>query len=341
MKVSFVYAGRRGSALECTLALHALAQVMGWDSEVILSSDNSRADLARKTCPEAKFANFLSPLQLLSLRKRLSQRISFFTMVSPKMAPLFLSLRSPKVFYFHATYDYAYSKRGLKDAFHELLHGAIIRSSTLAVATQPSLARQIEKRLGVHAQVFPHPPYSSIPPAFFSGEKAVKLPFRKGEYFLNFGEISRESKGTGLLLEAAAGTQLPMVLAGRRKGVPKAENIFHIDRWADDAELYYLVKNCRAVVLPYLLRSQFSGCLALAFHFRKPVLAPGTEAFSDWVEEGKTGWLFSHADARSLRLKMQQIASGKLKFSSSAIAAKEKEREEMTADALSRLLSQL
>lgn len=341
MDVFFVYAGRKGSNLECAIALSEIARRAGVNSRLVLSADNERAWLARKLYPSAKFVDFFSPPQALELRSELERGISVFTMVSPKMAPIFLTLPSPKLFYFHATYDYSYSKRGLREAFHELLHDALIRSSTITAATQPALASQIEKRLKVHARVLPHPPYSPIKPDFFSAQKPIKLPFKKGTYFLNFGEISRESKGTSLLIEAARGTKLPVVLAGARKGVPKAKNIFHINRWLEDAELHWLVKNCRAVVLPYLLESQFSGCLALAFHFKKPVLAPNTEAFEGWVGEGRTGWLFEHGSAKSLRGKMKWIASSKPRIAAAAIAAKEKEREKATSEALCRLVSSL
>jgi len=333
-RISFIYPGRRGSALECTLALHAIALRMGWDSQIVLSRDNTRAGIVRELYPEARFADFFSPRQIASLRRSLAGRMAFFTMMSPKMLPLFLSLPSRKIFYFHATYDYSYSPRTARDALNEALHWLLIRNSTVAAATQPGLARQIRKHVGVDALVLPHPPYSPIRGAFFSGEKAVKLPFGKEEYFLNFGEIARESKGTGLLLEAVRGTGLQVVLAGRRDGVKPARNLFHINRWVDDAELYWLVKNCRAVVLPYMLRSQFSGCLALAFHFRKPVIAPDTETFSGWVEEGKTGWLFSHSSAASLRSRMLEVSRGDASFSAGEIARVEKENEKRSEHGL-------
>jgi glycosyltransferase involved in cell wall biosynthesis len=312
---------------------------MGMDSELVLSSDNERTELVRSIYSDAKLVNFFAPGQLLNLRRSLAGRAAFFTMISPKMLPLFLSLPPPKIFYFHATYDYTYSKRGMRDAYYELLHEVLIHTSTITAATQPGLARQIKEKLGVHARVLPHPPYSPISPSFFAGEKEVRLPFKKGEYFLNFGEISRESKGTRLLIEAVQGTQLQVVLAGRREGVESARNVFHINRWVEDDELYWLIKNCRAVVLPYLLRSQFSGCLALAFHFKKPVLAPDTEAFSGWVEEGRTGWLFRCGDASNLQRKMEGVAFRGVKFSQGAIAAKEKEQENATARTLGKLLA--
>ena len=338
MQVFFVYAGRQGSNLECAIALYTLATEAGFDSTLVLSKDNARAARVQKLYPQAEFYDFFSPADFLRLKKRLEAGITFFTIMSPKIVPLALSLGTPKIFYFHATYDYTYSKKTARDLFHELLHLVLIKSSNSVVATQPSLARQIKEKIGVGAGVLPHPPYSPIKPAFFSAKRQVRLPFKSGEYFLNFGEISRMSKGTGLLLDAAEGTKLPIVLAGRRKGVKPASNVFHLDRWVNDGELHYLVKNCKCVVLPYLLRSQFSGCLALAFHFGKPVLAPNTEAFEGWVEEGKTGWLFEHGDAADLREKMRQVAAGKLKFGKSAIEKKEKEMALLTRKRLVELL---
>jgi len=118
-----------------------------------------------------------------------------------------------------------------------------------------------------------------------------------------------------------------MVIAGKRKPIVPAKNIVHLNRWVPDSELHHLIKNCRCVVLPYLVSSQFSGCLALAFHFKKPVLAPFSPAFEKWIEEGKTGWLFSQGDWRDLAEKMRKIDSGELSFSPAAIEKKEKEME--------------
>ncbi len=341
MGISFIYAGRRGSGLEATLALHSIARKCGFSSQLILSQDNERAALVRKLYPEAKFFNFLSPSSILSLRHSLKGRIAFFTMVSPKMLPLFLSLPSKKVFYFHASYDYSLSGRKMRDHLHDLMHDVLIKNSSLTLATQKDLARQIKERLGVDAQVFPHPPYSPIKPSFFSEEEEVKLPFGRGSYFLNFGEISRPSKGSRLLLEAVQGTNLKVVLAGRLEGVINSKNTFHLNRWVSDGELHHLIKNCRAVALPYILKSQFSGCLALSFHFRKSVLAPDSQAFAGLVEEGKTGWLFKRADAGSLKEKMKSIAAGRKTDFSAAIAQKEKEMEAATARRLKEIAKQL
>ncbi|MCX8179736.1 MAG: hypothetical protein N3E38_03340, partial [Candidatus Aenigmarchaeota archaeon] len=86
--------------------------------------------------------------------------------------------------------------------------------------------------------------------------------------------------------------------------VYSSRNILHINKWVEDSLLHTLIKNCKAVILPYLITSQFSGCAALAFHFRKPILASRIPAFEEWVDEGKTGWFFSVGGYNDLSEKM-------------------------------------
>jgi glycosyltransferase involved in cell wall biosynthesis len=341
MGVCFIYAGRRGSNLECAIALHAIAKKSGFASRLVLSSDNERLGAVLALYPEAEVCNFFSLADILALRKSLNGETAFFTMLSPKIVPLFLSLSSPKIFYFHSTYDYSQTKKTTQDAYHEFLHATLIKNSTKTVATMPELALQIKRELGVDAEALPHPPYSPIKPSFFPADDAIPLPFRKGDYFLNFGEISRPSKGTDFLLGAVRGTNLRVVLAGKKASVGRLPNVFHLDRWVSDGQLRFLVKNCRCVALPYLLRSQFSGCLALAYHYKKPVLAPNSEAFAGLVDEGKTGWLFKHGDEGDLRARMLEIASGKAKFSARAIDEKERRMEKATAQKLAEILKRI
>lgn len=339
MKICFVYAGRQGSNLECALALYGIAKEMGHDARLVLSEDNGRKKPVEKLYPQAQFFNFLSPSHMLKLGKELEGGIAFFTMLSPKIMPLLLSVRAKRIFYFHATYDYSYEKGGLAGKYFEMLHKIALKSADVVVATQHPLAWQIRAQTGVEAQVLSHPPYSTVKGGFFAQEEKVKLPFAKGEYFLNFGEIGRASKGTDVLLRAAKNSELKIVLAGKHAGVEAGENVFHLNRWVSDGELYYLVKNCRAVVLPYLLSSQFSGCLALAYHFKKPVVAPFSAAFEKDVEDRKSGLFFSQGDWKDLEAKMLFIQRGKIKFSAGGIGRKEKEMEMRTRKELAQLLN--
>lgn len=335
MTFYFVYSGKRGSNLECALALYEIARSLKIDPQLILSSDNERAEKVKSLYPEARFVNFYSILEVLKLKKELDGQLAFFTMYSPKIIPLFLLLKSKKIFYFHATYDYSFSKKKISDYFSDFFQDILIKNSTATFATQWPLAWQICIRLGKEAEEFPHPPYSSIRKGFFDEETRVDLPFN--DYFLTFGGLDRPSKGTEVLLKAIKGTNLNTIFAGKCKQLPKDKNIVHLNRWVSDGELYYLIKNCKSVVLPYLVPSQFSGCLALAFYFRKPILAPFLPTFEHLIEEDKTGWFFSSGNPDSLRNKMEKIWTGRAQFDTHAIAAKEKEMNEATKNKLKEL----
>jgi len=336
MEVFFIYAGKRGSNLECAIALHEAAGQLGLGSHLVISKDNPRAGRVKALYSETLVCDFFSVGEMLRLRKRLGGGIAFFTMISPKMMPLFLSLSSKKAIYFHATFDYSFSRKKPGDYLMDFLHGLTIQGSTLAVATQYPLAWQIRLKLGKEAEVLPHPPYSGIKKRFFTGEKEVVLPFK--DYFLDFGGIDRPSKGTDVLLKAMEKGGFKVVLAGKRKGIAQREGLMHIDRWTSDEELNWLVKNAKCVVLPYLVSSQFSGCLALAYHFKKPVLAPFSPAFEHLIDEGRTGWFFSQGDWEDLGEKMRKISEGRLTWSADAIAQKEAQMEALTKKGLERIL---
>ncbi|MCX6770016.1 MAG: glycosyltransferase [Candidatus Micrarchaeota archaeon] len=341
--VSFIYAGKLGSGLEATLTLYEAAKREGFSCRLVLSTDNSRRALVERIYPEAKFINFLSPAEVLAEARVLSGNIAFFTMISPKMFPLFFAARAKRIFYFHASYDRAFNPPGassiFSDKYFDILHSLAIRNSDLVVATQHPLAWQVKVRFGKEAASLLHPPFSVLRKGMFDESKKVALPFSPGGYFLDFGGLDRPYKGTDVLLKAVDGTHLPTVLAGKAKLPPHGKNVFHMCGWLSDGEMHFLVKNAKCVVLPYLSASQFSGCMALAFHFGVPVVAPFCPAFEGWIEEGKTGWFFPQGDWRGLRAKMESVASGKAKFSKSAIAGKEKEMESKSRAEIRKILA--
>ena len=331
VSASYIYAGARGGGLETTLCLYEASLRAGIRSRLVLSKDNVRRKLVERLYPEAEFISFSSPSEIRREAARLEGTAAFFTMISPKMFPLFLTVRARKIFYFHASYDTSYSPSRLgsilSDRYFDLLHSVAIRNSDFVVATQYPLAWQIRVRFGKQAIGMQHPPYSLLRRGFYDECEEVGLPFAPGTYFLDFGGLDRPYKGTSVLLQAVEGTSIPTVFAGKAGRKIEGKNIVHIDRWLSDGEMHYLVKNARAVVVPYLISSQFSGCMALAFRFGVPVVAPFCPAFEGWIEEGKTGWFFPQGDWHGLRAKMEKIASGSAKFSKVSIARKEKEME--------------
>jgi glycosyltransferase involved in cell wall biosynthesis len=258
-------------------------------------------------------------------------------MLSPKLVPLYMLLKSKKIFYFHATYDYSFSKPTLYDVVMEKVSEFLMYKSDLVLATQHPLAWQLRLRLGIDAKVLHHPTYHPIKKSFFDEEKSISLPFK--DYFLYFGGIDRVSKGTDVLIEAVNGSDIPVVLAGRgKKDYSNSKNILHINRWVSDAELFYLVKNSKAVVLPYLVSSQFSGCLAVAYRFGKPVIAPFCNSFQNYIKPARTGLFFEQGNSMDLKEKLEEFDH--YKFDSKYIHELDSSLSSRTLAELSKILAE-
>lgn len=339
MALFFIYPGSKGGGLESTLGPYELAKELGYDARLFLSKDNVRRSLIERVYPEAELFDFSSPGDVLEMKKKIGDGWAFFTMISPKMIPLYFSIRGRKIFYYHATYDYSFSRRTFNDAIMDFFHDRVIKSSTLTLAPQHPIAWQVRIRLGKNAEVFPHPPYI-LREGVFEAEKPVALPFEK--YFLYFGDVTRPAKGIGVLLRALEDCpQLRAIIAGKGGSIPKRENISHMDGWIDDGAMHYLVKKSQCVVLPYLVSSQFSGCLALSFHFGTPVIGSRVPTFEDWIDEDRTGWFFPSGDHEALAEKMLEVVEGKRKFSREAIAEKELEMKEKSKKRLKEIMEKI
>jgi len=330
-EVCFIYAGSRGVGLDSALALYGTSLKAGYKTRLILSDDNARADLVAGIYPEAEFYDFSSLGDIRAMRREISGNIAFFTMISPKIIPLFLEKKAKKIFYFHATYDTSLERQSIggaaSQAYFNLLHWIAIRNSDLVAATQYPLAWQIYARFGKQATAIAHPPFSCVREGMFAASTKFDLPRKSGSYFLDFGGIDRLSKGTELLFKAVSKTGIPTVFAGRTGLELSGGNVSHLPEWLPDGKLHYLIKNAKCVVAPYLTASQFSSCAALAIRLGRPVLAPFSPTFEGWIENGKSGLYFSQGDWNDLREKMQGIMDGQYKFDAGAMRRVEKRME--------------
>ncbi len=339
MALYFIYPGRMGAGLDTTLSLYEVAKDLGLDARVILSKDNVRGGLVEKVYPEVKFFSFTSINDLLKMKKEISEHWSFFTMISPKMFPLYLSLRRRKLFYFHASYNHSFAKRSMNNAVMDFLHDLTIKDATLTLTTQELLAWQIKIRLNREAKTLPHPPFT-LRDGFFAAEKEIPLPFRR--YFLYFGDVNREVKGASVLVKALENhPEISAIIAGRGGKIPKKDNIAHLEGWIEDGAMHHMIKKAEAVTLPYLEPAQFSGCLALSFHFRTPVIGSNLPTFHDWIDEDRTGWLFRAGDADALGERMLEVWQGKRKYSKDAIAKKELEMKKRSKKYMKEMLEQV
>lgn len=171
--------------------------------------------------------------------------------------------------------------------------------------TRPAYSRLFESRLGTYD--------------YLSSFGAAP---RQGRYILFFGRIDAY-KDMDLLIEAYSGSSLPahgveLVIAGKGGKGYRGRGITHIDRYIESPELASLIAGCECVVLPYRSVTQ-SGALMSAYALGKPVIAPATGSFTQLIDDGATGMLYTPSDALSLRRCMETMTTAATDSFSAAI----------------------
>jgi glycosyltransferase involved in cell wall biosynthesis len=152
----------------------------------------------------------------------------------------------------------------------------------------------------------------------------------ESEYYLFFGRISKY-KGVGNLLRAyemIGQAEKPiLVVAGSGELQPdekeladRSNGVLLINRFIQDDEMLYLIKNALAVVLPYIEASQ-SGVIPIAYHFGVPVIISNVAGLKEFVKDGATGVVCSDIAAiRDAMLNMnddgfrQKLSKGAQEF---------------------------
>ena len=137
--------------------------------------------------------------------------------------------------------------------------------------------------------------------------------------FLFFGQI-KKVKGVDILLKAVLELKKVrkdffVIIAG---SVWKAdftecqniidsndmENILRTDiKYIPDEEVKFYYSACDVCVLPYTDVYQ-SGVIQLAYGYKKPVLSSNLPAFTQFVKDGETGYVFDNGNVEKLKEKM-------------------------------------
>ena len=133
--------------------------------------------------------------------------------------------------------------------------------------------------------------------------KKPKELFLHSNYILFFGRIDKY-KGIGTLLSAYKKVQdnveLPLVVAGNGKFTENelsllqsilSDKICIINRYIQDSEMVWLFMNSSFLCLPYTEASQ-SGVIPIAYYFGKPVVVSDIKGLVQFVDDGKTGYIF-------------------------------------------------
>lgn len=149
----------------------------------------------------------------------------------------------------------------------------------------------------------PHPPFTDFPAAteLLPPEHALEL--------LCFGLV-RPYKGVDIALEAMALADLPdarLTVAGEvwpdaegvRMAAATLPQVELIDGYIPDQQAAELFARADALLLPYRSVTG-SGVLAMARHYRLPVIASDLPALSREILDDGLGWTFTAGDAQAL-----------------------------------------
>jgi len=188
------------------------------------------------------------------------------------------------------------------------------------VATSPNYlaTSQVLNRFPAKTRVIPigldRSSYS--PPA---GDVLQRWRERVGDRFFLFVGMLRYYKGLHILLDAVAGTGLPVVIVGsgpmeqelRAKAEElKLSNVFFLGKLSDEDKVALLTL-CFAVVFPSHLRSEAFGISLLeGAMFGKPMISSEIGTGTTFINiHGETGLVVAPADALAFREAMQYLVA--------------------------------
>jgi glycosyltransferase involved in cell wall biosynthesis len=155
------------------------------------------------------------------------------------------------------------------------------------------------------------------------GRVSQRLP---NKYLLYLGHI-HPYKGLKYLYEAVKilgdGFSFKIVVAGGGKDpiikkMNKDQRFVVMNHFIDNAELVGLIRNCQAIVCPYIAASQ-SGLVQTGMVFNKPIIATKVGAFKEVVRDGENGYLCEPANARSLADTIVRFVNRDKPFSMSTV----------------------
>ncbi|NQX93939.1 MAG: glycosyltransferase [Erythrobacter sp.] len=187
-----------------------------------------------------------------------------------------------------------------------LLAWQIAQSSRVMTHNEPLAQTVREIAPTVPTRVSPHPLYDTFPMA-----KGI-LPRRAALELLYFG-IVRSYKGLDILIDAlgiVADRDIVLTIAGEFWGGSE-ETEQQIARlglnakveiragFASEEDAAELFTRCDYLVAPYRSATG-SGVIAIAQHYKRPVIASDISGLREAVCDGETGWLFPAEDPEAL-----------------------------------------
>lgn len=153
--------------------------------------------------------------------------------------------------------------------------------------------------------------------------EAVKPEEIKEEaFYLFFGRIDKY-KGISRICKAYCkleGEKPLLILAGKgtyteeeRECIKGDSRIMTLNRYISDEEMLWLLEHAICVTLPYIEATQ-SGVLPVAFAYGKPAITSNEEGLTQFMEQGKTGYICATEEeyVHALEQMMHKDISGEM-----------------------------
>lgn len=194
----------------------------------------------------------------------------------------------------------------------------IDRCITLSEAVKTDVLRAYPQ---MPIKVLRHPIYNHFGNAVDHTEAAYKLHLDMDKKYLLFFGIIRAYKGLDVLLNAMKdiSEEYSLIIAGEayesfekyqqiidKYNLKKRVHIFNSYIPDHDVKYYFSVADC--CVLPYKSATQ-SGIVAIAQHFKVPVIATNVGGLDEFVKDGKTGFLINDNTPESLAAAVDKLSN--------------------------------
>jgi glycosyltransferase involved in cell wall biosynthesis len=240
----------------------------------------------------------------------------------------------------------------------------VTKYSDKIIVHAKSLKEQLESN-GVSEKkihVIPHFDYGYLL-YYKSDSDSPNVNFEKNipdDNILFFGDIA-PWKGLEILINAAKivrkkfGKEFHVLVAGRSfyedqdnsyyEALNEEERkyIHMYNKWITKSEIHVLLRKSKFLVLPYTEAFKYSssGVIPLAYTFSKPVISSNIQSLTEYVEHGKTGFIFETGKSEQLANYMIQLLEDDSKCAEMGKNAHEKMIHEMSLERYCEVLSKL
>jgi glycosyltransferase involved in cell wall biosynthesis len=253
-------------------------------------------------------------LNLIKIILRIKPKNIFFTHRHPwQIFVLFLRpFLNFKIIY--SCHDNLFDPKDPENKVNLFIDKLLAKKSDVIVVYSNFIKEDLNKFLKKEIIVIPLGPYNYF--SYFQ-----KTNFNSEKLVLGFWGRILEYKGLKILLKAfeilkKEGLNLDLYILGKGRvrdeetEIIKNLNVNFIDEWINNEEIVNYMKEIDLIILPYLKATQ-SGVISFCLGTNMPFIVSDAGGLKEFVENGKTGFIFKNGDYADLAEKIKIIYQNK------------------------------